>query len=411
VLGAVLLFLFRRNLRRLSSISLFLAGLLVLALAQVPAAHAAEFVKQQGSYEIPSGETKKTDLFILASSVRIDGSLEGDLFCFCHTLSVDGHVTGDVVAFANSVRIAGKVDGNVRSFNEHLSIEGNVTHNVLSFVAEFENTPRSNVEGSVTLFVGIMRVNGPIGRSLSAFVGDGNINAPIGGDVWIRGGQDQHERHRPLVVTSHADIKGSFRYRGPYRPEISPEARLSGAPQIEIVTPRPEYLRSFSYWYNAMIWGMAFVMGLLFISLAPRFVQDTSREVGRLGVPLGLGLVAFIVLPIAAVIACVTVVGLGLGVSALFLWLFLIFFAQVFAAMWLGETMLGATSGTWPMAGRLALGLLIIRLGALIPFLGGWVRFLACVLGIGALALATYRRLQRPSIPPAAAPVPAAPAA
>jgi len=412
VLASILLLLFRRNLRRLASLSIFLAVLVPLGLAHPPSAQAAtEFIKQEVSYEIPVGQTVKHDLFILGPSVRIDGTLDGDLVCMCHSLSVDGHVTGDVIAFANSARITGKVDGNVRSFNQHLVIEGVVARNVLSFVGQFETTPRSNVAGSATLFVGDMRLDGPIGRDLSAYLGDGSINAPIGGDVKIHGGAEEHERHGPLVVASHADIKGSFRYRGPFQPEISADAKLSGSPLIEIVRERPEYLRSSGYWYNAMIWGMAFVIGLLFVSLAPDFVHQTSRQVARIGAPLGVGLVAFFALPVVAFIACVTVVGLGLGISTLFFWLFMIFFGQVFTAVWMGEAMLGAASGALPMTGRLALGLLVLRLAALVPVLGFFVRFFSSVLGLGAIALLIFRHFQHPTAPPVAAPVAPAPAA
>ncbi len=409
VVTSLLLFLFRRNLRRMSSLSIFLGALLLPVLVHAPAAQAAEFVKTNSGYEVPAGETRHTDLFVLSSAVRIDGTIDGDLFCMCHTLTIEGHVTGDVFAFANTVFITGKVDGNVRTFNENLTLEGHVERNVMSFVEHFQMTPRSDVKGSATLFVANMRLDGPIGRGLTAFVGDGTINAPIDGDVLVYGGRGHHG---PLQVTSQADIKGSFRFKGHKRPEISSQARLASAPQIEIVPEVPEYQQGRNYRYNAFIWGIAFVVGLFFISVAPGVVQETSREVARIGLPLGMGLVGFIVLPVAAVLACITVVGLGLGVSALFLWLFLVFFGQVFAAVWLGEAMLGVTQGTWPMTGRLALGLLILRLGALIPFLGFWVRFLSCLLGIGALALVAYHHMQHRATPPQAAPVlPAAPAA
>ena len=410
VLAGVLVFLFRRNSRRLSSLSIFLAALLLPALVHPPAAQAGEFVKDKMGYELRTGETVRTDLFVASSAVRIEGTVEGDLFCACHTLTIDGHVTGDVLAFANTVLITGKVDGNVRTFNGNLTLEGDVGRNVLSFVSEFRTTHRANVAGSATLFVGNMELDGQLGRDLNAFLGGGTINGPIGGDVWIRQGSGHHS---PLLVTPGADVQGSFRFKGPQRPEISSQARLASAPQVEIVTEPPEYLRTSSYRYNALIWGAGFLVGLVLISVAPAFAQDATREVARIWAPLGLGLITFIVMPIAAVIVCITVVGLGLGIPAFLLWLFLIFFAQIFAAAWLGEAMLGASSGTWPMAGRLALGLFLLRLATLIPFVGVWVRFVACVLGMGALALAIYRRLQHPAAPPQAfaAPVPAVPAA
>jgi len=418
LLGAVLLFLLRRSLRRLSSHSLFLTVLLLAALAWPQGAHAAEFVKRsRGNYDVPADQTVKSDLYVTAASVRVAGTVEGDLFCFCSSLEIDGHVTGDVFAFSHAVRVAGKVDGSLRTFTGDMTIEGDVQRNVLSFVGSFETTPHSHVGGSATLFVGQVQLDGPLGRDLVAFVGGANLNAPIGGGVWLRQAQEDedghmglHGEHGPIRVSSHADVKGTFHYRGPFEPDISEQAHLASAPQLDIRKWVPAYLRPMSYWYNAMIWGMGFIMGLVFIALAPGFMEEATRQAARIGPPLGLGLVAFIVMPVAAVLACLTVVGLGIGICVLFLWFFFIFFAQVLTAMWIGEAILGGGGGTWAMAGRLALGLFLIRLGALVPVVGFWVRFLACLIGVGAVVLFIHRRTQRPAAPPAPV-APAVPAA
>jgi cytoskeletal protein CcmA (bactofilin family) len=418
VLASVVLFLLRRNLRRISSLSIFLAALLLLMLVLPPAAQGAEFVKRShAGYELPTGQTVRTDLFLFVSGARIAGTVDGDLYCFCSSLTIDGHVTGDVIAFAGEVQVSGKVDGNVRSFNGHLLIQGDVERNVLSFVGNFQTTPHSHIGGSATLYVGSMQLDGPLGRDLTAFLGEGTLNAPIGGDVLLRQSTGaSHDRwapegRSPVQVTSQADIKGSFRVRGPLRPVVSPDAHLASAPQFEFVEQLPAYRDPMAYWYNAMIWGTAFLVGLVLISLAPGFMYEASRQVSRIGAPLGLGFAAFVLLPVAGALACATVVGLGLGIPAIFLWLFLIFFGQAFAAIWVGETILGEGSGAWALTGRLALGLLLIRLGALIPVLGFWIRFVACLLGTGALTLMVYHRLQPRIAQTPAAPLPATPPA
>ena len=405
VLAFVLLFLFRRNVRRPATFSIFLGLLVPLALMNPPAAHASQFIKQRQTYEITRDQTVKDDVFIMGTTVRIDGTLEGDIVCMCHNLSVEGHVTGDVIAFATSVRIDGKVDGNVRTFTEHESINGQVGHNVMGFIADFESAPQSNVAGSVTLFVGHMIVEGPIGRALNAYFGDGTINTAIGGDALLRAGRGDHA---PLIVAQKADIAGGLRYKGPRQPQISPQARIAGTPDIEIIPERPWYFSSTSYWFNVMIWGSGLLVGLFFISVAPEFVREASREVVNIGPPLAAGIVLFIVMPIAAILACVTVVGLGLGIPLLFMDMFLIFFAQVITAIAVGEAILGNTPDTWPLTGRLALGLLVVRALALVPVIGLFVRMVACVLGIGAIGLVIYRQVQkRPLSPQAPAPLPA----
>jgi len=400
VLACALVFLFRRNSRRLSSLSIFLAALLLPALVHTPAAQAAEFVKTKTGYELRAGETLRTDLFVFAPSVRIDGTIDGDLYSFGHTLTIEGHVTGDVIAFATTVIITGKVDGNVRALNENLTVEGEVGRNVLGLVGQFRMTPRAHIAGSATLLAGNMELDGQLGQSLAALLGDGTINGPIGGDVLLR---QESGHHSVLQVASRADVKGGFRYKGPQRPEISSQARLASSPQIEIVEEVPAYRRPESYLHNAIIWGQALLVGLVLITLAPGFVKQATREAGRIGAPLGLGLVAFFMMPVMAVLACITVVGLALGVPLLFLWLVLIFYAQVITASWIGEAILGSAAGAWAMTGRLALGLFLIRLGALLPVLGFWVRFVAALIGFGALGLMVIRRFQTPAAPPVAA--------
>ncbi|HTP89289.1 MAG TPA: zf-HC2 domain-containing protein [Bryobacteraceae bacterium] len=407
VLASVVLYLIRRNLRRFASFSFFLALLLGLSLGFAPAAGATEFVKTHSTYELPAGQTVHQDLFIFANSAHIDGTLDGDLYFFGHSLTVDGEVMGDVFAFGDAVRIKGKINGSVRTFTQSMAIEGSVTRNVLSFIKHFDLPRGGSVGGSATLFVADMQVQGRVGRDLCAFAAEGNVNGPVGGEVRLS--QDRHATET-IVVGPQAKVDGPFIYRGPHRPDVSPQAVLASAPRIEISHDLPDYLRGRSYWYNAMIWGMAFVTGMLLISVAPDFVQQTSREVGRIGVPLLVGVVGFVALPIIALIACITVVGIGVGMATFFLWLFMVFFAQIFAGLWLGELMLGRTRGTWPITGRLALGLLVLRLLALVPVVGIWVRFLSCALGIGAVAIYAYRRMAPQLAPPAPAMPPPAPA-
>ena len=417
VLAFALLFLFRRNLRRISSFSIFLAALLLLMLALPPAAQAVELVKKTGNYEVPEGQTVHSDLFVMATSVRVVGTVDGDLFCFCNSVTIEGHVTGDVFAFAGEVRVSGKVDGSLRTFTGHELIEGEIGRNLTSFVGNLQTSQRSRVGGSATLYVGALQLDGSLGRDLTAYLGEATLNAPIGGDVLLRQSLTTHREgwettgRGPVQVASHADIKGSFRVRGPLQPEVSHEAHLASAPKFELVEEIPPYRNPRAYWLNAMIWGSAFLVGLVLISLAPGFMQQATRQVSRIGAPLGFGLAMFVLMPVAAGLACFTVVGLGLGVPLLFAWLFMIFFGQVFAAVWVGEAILGAGVGAWSMTGRLALGLFLIRLGALIPVLGVWVRFLACLLGLGALTLIVWRRFQPPAPPAPAATLPAAPAA
>jgi hypothetical protein len=104
-------------------------------------------------------------------------------------------------------------------------------------------------------------------------------------------------------------------------------------------------------------------------------------------------------LPILAIIALVTVVGIPLGIGLLAA-LLLIYALGYSAAAWiLGRSILRGP-GSWILA--FLVGWAILRVVALVPILGGLVWFAAVVFGLGALAVAIWRTRSGPQATPAA---------
>ena len=58
------------------------------------------------------------------------------------------------------------------------------------------------------------------------------------------------------------------------------------------------------------------------------------------------------------------------------IWLISMYAAQVIVGRWVGEKILGVGEpGMGPALGRLALGLVALRLISMLPYVGGWVMF------------------------------------
>jgi hypothetical protein len=90
----------------------------------------------------------------------------------------------------------------------------------------------------------------------------------------------------------------------------------------------------------------------------------------------------------------VTIVGIGVGITALFLYVIALYAAQVFVGSWLGDKILGESHGIASTIGRLALGLAIIHAVKLVPYLHVFVAAVVVVWGMGAMALAVYKNLR-----------------
>jgi cytoskeletal protein CcmA (bactofilin family) len=384
---------FRRRIRRGSALALIFAGL--CAVMALPTTALATEFRKGDTVEVMKGETVQGDLYVTGARARIEGTVDGDLIVFCQSLDVSGHVTGDIIAFSQSTRITGQVDGNVRGANNNLTIAGTVGKNVMVFEQTFTLDSNARIGGSLTSFVENLSVDGNVGRDVLLFFQHANLSGKIGGGVRAKG--------QSLIVGSTAVIDGPVKFEGHKPPTVSPSAKLASPVEFTQMREKHDY-RDSSYYVWQVIWAAAFVLfGLVLMALMPEFSKDAVKSAEQYGAAAGLGVLVMCGVPIAAVIACVTVVGLFIGISTLLVWYASLYFAQIIVGALVGQWLMGRTSELWPLIGRMAVGVVIVRLCTTIPVIGGWVKLAVVIWGLGATSLALYRRFQpviAPGMPP-----------
>ncbi|HKV05320.1 MAG TPA: hypothetical protein VJO53_09465 [Candidatus Acidoferrales bacterium] len=386
-LGTLAIWLLRRRWHRFTAIA-FVMGAVAGALA-IPPSAAADMMHGNPSYTLPAGQEVKSDLFVAADHARIDGDVDGDLIVFSNNVTVDGHIKGDIIACSQELRVNGPVDGNIRAFAQSLMLNSTVGRNVMAWVQEVDLDHKAQVGGSMTLGVTVLVLDGKVAGDLLALAHSVEINGSLGRDVTIRGDL--------LTIGPTAEIAGQTKYTGTHQPDVSPSAKLGSPIQITVPKRGPDYSRLTYYWHRVLFWGASFLFGLLVLLLAPGFFFDASQAAKRVGPSLGFGALFLFATPIAALIACVTIVGLGVGVSAMLCYLIAVYAAQIFVGAWLGETLLGAGVGVGAAIGRLALGLAILRALRMLPFVGFWIAAIVVIWGLGALVLTIHKRM-RPQI-------------
>jgi cytoskeletal protein CcmA (bactofilin family)/anti-sigma factor RsiW len=392
-LGLVVMWLLRRHLRRATRLAVVMAVALC-AFALPPVAGAADTEHGNPNYTLPAGQEIKTDLIVAADRTVIDGDVDGDLITWSRSVTVNGHVKGDVLGWGQLVDVTGTVDGNVRAFCQNLSISGTVAKNVSAWCGDVNLDHRGKVGGSALIGAGDSELNGGIGGDVLAFLGALDINGSIGGNVRVRAGH--------LSIGSSAAIAGSTKYEGRNPAEVTPGAKFGSPIQFTQYKHGPDRASPRYYWHQILLWGASFVFGLVVLLLAPGFFYDVVSACKKVAPTSGLGALFILAVPVAAILVSITIVGIPVGIAAVFLYIIAIYGVQVFVGTWLGEKMLGQGVGIGPTLGRLALGLAVIRLIRIIPYLGALAASIVVVWGLGALILTLYRYM-RPHYAPAAA--------
>ena len=401
-LGAIF---FRRRIRRGSALALVFAGLCTV-LALPTGASATEFRTGQ-SPTVSKDEIIKGDIYLSGERVRIEGTVEGDVFAAGKDIDIDGHVKGDVISAGRYLQLRGTVDGNIRSAGNTAVISGTLGKNMTWFGDAVTVDSTGKVGGGITMFGGTLAIDGHLNRDILFFGEEINVNGSVGGGI--------REKGNMLIVGPNAQVDGAVKFEGNKPAEIAPGAKLASPVEFKQMERKRDYRES-NYYVWRVIWTAAFILfGMVLFLLAPGFARETISSAERYGAPIGLGILVFFGVPLAAIIACITVVGLPLGVLTLAFWMLMLCCAEIVVGAVIGNLILGRATDTWGMIGRMALGFVIVRIVytplaqvhvlGLLAALGIWMW------GMGAISLALYQRLQpviTPNMPsgPFAPPIP-----
>ena len=380
---------FRRRVRRGSALALVLAGFCAALLLQPASALASETRKGE-SVGVSSDETIKGDIFLFGERVRVDGTVEGDVFLFGNDTTVNGHVKGDVIAFAKFLQVNGQVDGNIRAFTNDLTIRGVVAKNVLNFAEVMNLESHGKIGGSLTIFMETLHLEGTLGRDILGFGKHLTLSGKVGGGIRMKGNE--------LTIEAGAEVDGPIRYDGDREAEVAAGAKLASPVDFHKLEHRPKYMEGHYYVWR-LIWTAAFVLfGVVLFLLLPKFAAETIAAGELVGAPMGLGVLIFFGVPIAAIIACITVVGIPLGVLAVGFWFLMLCSAEIVVGTVVGTWILGRAHDTSGLIGRMAMGFVLVRLvytGLEQMHVIGLLAGLAIWMwGMGAISLTLYRRLQ-----------------
>lgn len=392
------LFLLRKYLKRGAAVAVVFASMAMLLVASNPIAAQSVTVDtdmKHKTMEVPKDQILKKDLFFAGSLLRIEGTVDGDVYCVGQEVDVTGTVTGDVLCMARSVRVSGHVAGNVRVFANNITISGAVDKSVTTFNEDARLDSGGKIGRNLTAFNQILTLDGTVGRDVLAMFDESTIGGSIDGDLKAKGSS--------LTIASTAQIDGTTKFEGDKPPEVASGAKLASPVQYTKIEHNSHTERGAGYYIWRVVWAGAWILfGLVLISLMPSFARQTVESAEHYGAAFGLGVLVFFGVLIAAVIACVTIVGLLVGVSTIFLWIVSLFSSYIVVGGVIGRWILGRATELWPMIGRMALGVLIVVVVTALPHIGGWIIFAVWIWGMGAISLAIYRKLQpviAPNVP------------
>lgn len=260
------------------------------------------------------------------------------------------------------------------------------------------NTPTTvaagQAMGSVIVIDDNAVVDGTVKDTLWVVNGTATVNGTVDGDVLMINGT--------LNLAAGSTVKNVTLIR-------SDLSRADGATVTGDINERSELVSfgwgeaifSFVFWIGVTI--VLLLAGLAFAAVGGHQLVESGHALTAHPLESFLtALATFILLPILAVIAIITLVGIPLGLVIFMVLIpLLVLLGYIVAGERLGEWLVTVTGARLGRYAAVLVGILALQVVGLIPVLGGLLVVLATFFGSGALVYRLYRQRR----PRAAAPV------
>lgn len=329
------------------------------------------------------------DRFVAGSEIGIDSLTVRDLFAAAGEILADGLVADDVTMAAGALRLRGLDVETLTLAGGDVEIHGEVRDHLKAAGGRVELRKDSVVAGYALLAGGKLDLEGRIEGDLKAAGGRIRLAGTVAGDVDLSAGE--------ITLTPIARVGGKLIYRSGSEAEIPPGAVVEGGVERrEAEGFEPSVWAVIGLGVGAWI---AIVLGLGLLGLAlhgtvPELVAGATRSVAARPWPsLGLGFALLVAVPAASGILLFTVVGIPVALLSYALFAVLLAGAVVVVAYWLGAKLASYPAwsregeGLWRRVLWTFLGLVLLGIVGLVPFVGFLILLIALSLGLGAVTL------------------------
>jgi cytoskeletal protein CcmA (bactofilin family) len=357
---------------------------LLVVVTPAPPASAVDLRLHEGVH-LTADETIEGTLVVSGDFLHIDGVIRGDVFAFVEQMTVRGKIEGNLFAIARDLELSGVVDGSVHAAAENLNVDAQIRGNLYTLSDVLTLAPEGRV-GLDSFHIGErVRIEGEVRRDLIA----GGEHVEIRGSV----GRDFETWAKRAKILSTASIANNViaHVRDESDLELADGALVGGETSIEPLDSvrhhrLARYTHAAFYFWLLIRLCAAFLVGLALYALLPQIFGGRISSGSEFFRSLGVGFVVLFVAPIALVIAGLTLVGLPIALIGGGLYLTALYLTGIVVAAMIGVSLVRPRSeGLRDFGVALLVGVLILTVATHIPFLGGILRLVVALVGLGLL--------------------------
>jgi cytoskeletal protein CcmA (bactofilin family) len=385
--------------------NVFLSILWILSTLPVLAFHIV-----QGK-EVVISQPVFDDLYITGGTITINAPVYGEVTIVGGTINLNDTITKDLLVAGGDIIMNGYAGNNIRVVGGRIQILGNVAGDLVAAGGNI-NISRGVTVGGVLVAGGSVYIDGTVKGNIKSVEGQFTLNGIAenevdcsGGNIMINGriqgftklGADE------IIIGDQAVFEHDVNYWARKRVDFKQSLKNAKAifdPALKVQSGEWYFLGAGTLMVLLWYLGMAFIIILLIQWLFPTIMRKAADVFFEKTLQsFGYGTLFLVGIPIAAVIAFITIVGVPIGVMLVGIYISTLLLATILTAVVTANWLNNRVDRKWKFwrLSFASFGLFIFyKLVTLMPAIGWLVMLVLVIVSIGSILININWRLKKP---------------
>lgn len=371
----------------------------VLALALVPVAVTAAELQSSPTGALSVNETVNDDIYAAGSSVLLSAPVNGDAILAGGVVLVNGVVSESVLTAGGTVTVSGNVGDDVRIIGGNIFINGNIAKDAIILAGQVNVAQTATVGKDLIILGGTVALDGTINGNVIIRGGDVTINGVVKGSV--------DASARSVVFGPNASINGKLKYSSIVEAQTATGIAGGGVEYKKMAEKTRQAEKngsSFAAFFVLAVLAKIislFVLAIIVWAIFKKKATDFAPNAfSQFGWNLLKGFAAAVVMPAAAFVLLITLIGAPVAVVAISAYGIFLVLSGILAPVLVGALIfkLAKKTAGYPVnVYTILVGAVACALIDIVPVLGWVVGIVFTLVALGELvrmALSTLVKMQ-----------------
>lgn len=348
----------------------------------------------QAARTIVLSDASTTNAYLTGTDVTVVAPIGGDLLAAGGTVTANSSIAGDAMLAGGTVSIQKPVAGDVRAFGAHVVIAAPIGGDLIASGATV--IASTSARDTRIAAVSIKLTSGSSGP-VTLFGSDIYLEGDFKGDVTI-------EASDKIIIADGTHIRGVLRYNAPQQIVVPATALIDGGASYigsSSFLPTSQEAHTFAIAGATILFivhlSAVLVLAGLLAGLFPLFTERVAERTlvqhsaGKFVLLALLGFGISVATPVLVLILLVSFVGIGVALPLIALYALFLILSYVYAGILAGAALARALMKRYVITWKEAvLGMLVLYLIGVIPYLGFIVKFVLMMAAGGSIASLAY---------------------